>query len=197
MAIQPETIAGLKEHFRKKRAEFVSTWTTDEHGIVHIPLGDGIDALISGGKKAIASDFIWRLKPDKRGKPYVYAHVIEELRSKYGRYTSLHRVVLGVESEIEVDHEDGDGLNCVDSNLRPATSSQNSSNRHYINSTGYRGVCKRNSKKNPYAAQIEYDGKNHYLGVFKTAAEAALRYNAEAIKVFGEFAILNRFKEAA
>lgn len=196
MAIQPETVAGRKEHFRKKRAEFVATWTTDEHGIVHIPLGGGIEALISKNKKTIASDFLWRLKLDKTGKPYVYATVIEELRRKYGKRTYLHCVIL--DTIQEVDHKDGNGLNCVDDNLRPATRSQNSANRHYVNKTGYRGVIEQKRvRRKAYSPQIEYQGKSRTLGTFRTAREAAIRYNEEALKIFGEFAILNEVGDAA
>lgn len=198
MAIQPETIAGRKEYFRKKRAEFVTTWILDEHGIIHIPLGDGIDALISLNKKVIASDFMWGLKPDKTGKPYVWAHVIEELRHKYGRYTSLHRVVSGVENGIEVDHKDGNGLNCVDSNLRSATRSQNSSNRIYENKTGYRGIFEQKRVwGRSYYAQIELHGKSRRLGSYRSSIEAAIRYNEEAVRLFGEFAVLNDVEVAA
>jgi hypothetical protein len=196
MAIQPETIAGRKEHFRKKRAEFFATWITDENGIVHIPLRDGFEAVINESKKEVASDFLWRLKVQKRKnvtKYYAEASVIEELRETYGFYTSLHIVVFGPKNSKEVDHKDGNGLNCLDSNLRDATRSQNSSNRHYVNSTGYRGVVRQQRcVTNPFAAQIDYEGKNHYLGSFRTAMEAGIRYNIEAIRVFGEFAILNQ-----
>lgn len=198
MAIKPETITGRKEHFRKKRAEFVATWTTDEHGIVHIPLGDGIEAFISKKKTVIASDFMWALKPDKTGKPYVWASVIEELREIYGEFTSLHRVVSGIERGTEIDHKDGNGLNCVDSNLRPATRSQNSSNRHYVNKTGYRGVVEQKRvRRKSYSAQVEFQGKSRRFGSYRTPVEAAIRYNEEALRLFGEFALLNEIEVAA
>jgi len=198
MAIQPETIAGRKEHFRKKRAEFVATWITDENGIVHIPLRDGFEALISESRKAVASDFYWRLRVTKKKnvtKYYAEAHSIEELRAKYGDSTSLHRVIMGLgkDDDIQVDHKDGNGLNCVDSNIRLATISQNTSNRLYENSNGYRGVVRRSRCTNhPYTAQVMHLGKNYTFGGYKTAIEAAIRYNIEASRIFGEFAILNQ-----
>ena len=196
--IQPEIIAGRKEYFRKRREDFVATWITDESGLVHIPLGKGFEAIICAHRKELASDFLWRLKLHTKTKTKYYAEaaVIEELRHKYGRWTSLHRVIAGVPKGVQVDHKNGNGLDCRDDNLRPATGSQNASNRHYQNSTGYRGVARKpRCVTKPFMAQIEYDGRNHNLGSFKTAIEAAARYNTEAIRVFGEFAILNQILE--
>jgi hypothetical protein len=124
---------------------------------------------------------------------YVEAAVVEELRNRYGKYTSLHRVVADAPSGAEVDHRDGNGLNCVDGNLRIATQNQNAVNRKYDNPSGYRGV-----RRNPWGSfvvQITYDGKNHHLGSFSSAEEAGLAYNAEESRVFGEFAILNDIPE--
>ncbi len=173
----------------------MSTWVTDENGVVHIPLGDGFEALIFDRHKEKAANFYWRHKITRKKnvvKHYAEASVIEELREKYGKYTSLHRVVADAPKDTEVDHKDGNGLDCRDFNLRLANSSQNSSNRHYQNSTGYRGVVRRLRCKNkPFAAQIEKDGKNRFIGGFVTAIEAAIAYNREALRVFGDFAILN------
>jgi len=197
--IQPETIAGRKQYFRKKREAFVATWRTDENGVVHIPLAHSHEAIFNQRHLPAVSQFLWRLKKHSvsngkcRGviKLYVEATVAEELRHIYGRTTSLHRVIMEAPKS-EVDHRDSNGLNCLDSNLRPATKSQNTCNRRYKNSTGYRGVVRQpRCKKNPFRAQIDYGGVNHYLGGFRTAALAAKAYNAEALRVFGDFAILN------
>ena len=44
------------------------------------------------------------------------------------------------------------------------------------NSTGYKGVRRINGNGKPFQAQISQDGKQHHLGSFATAAEAALAY---------------------
>lgn len=180
-----------KEYFQRKRAAFVATWNTDSNGVVHIPLKGDFEALISESKKEIAAKFGWFLKKNKK-KYYVEAKTPEELREIFGRTTSLHRVVSNAPKELQVDHVNGNGLDCTDSNLRWATMSQNTSNRKYKNKTGYRGVVENRCSFN---AQIDYGGKNHYLGSFSTAKEAAKRYNEEAIKIFGEFSILNEFED--
>jgi len=194
-------IGPRKEYFNRKRAAFVATWTTDANGIVHIPLKNGFEATISESKKEIASDFTWRLKKHSKksatgpDKYYAEASVPEEYRGRFKhRHESLHRVVSGVPDGVQVDHKNGNGLDCTDGNIRWATTSQNTSNRHYKNSTGYRGVFKI-WKSGNFGAQIDYQGKNHYLGSFPTAQQAARRYNAEAIEIFGDFAILNKFAD--
>lgn len=196
--IQPETIKGRKDYFQRKRDEFVRTWITDLNGVVHIPLENGKEATFSGIHKDIVSQFKWTLKAHKKKgviKYYAEAGTTEETSGKFGQCTSLHRVILGLGkgNKLHVDHKDGNGLNCEDSNIRVATPSQNASNRIYVNSNGYRGVVKdHKSKRNKYVAQITHNGVNIYLGRFPTVKEAAKKYNERAIQIFGKFAILNK-----
>lgn len=77
------------------------------------------------------------------------------------------------------------------SNLRDITHQQNMCNRgkNKNNTTGYKGVSKHSSGK--YQGKI----KQIYLGLFNTKEEAARTYNKAAIKLFGEFAVLNVIKE--
>ena len=85
-----------------------------------------------------------------------------------------------------LDHIDGDRTNNRINNLREANSSQNTINSKVRsdNTTGARGVGK---NQYGWVAQIQSDGKRHYLGFFKTKAEAvAARAEAE-VKHFGEW----------
>lgn len=52
----------------------------------------------------------------------------------------------------------------------------------------FKCVSKRGSK---WYAYITFEGKRTHIGAFATAEEAAKAYDAEAIKLFGEFAQLN------
>jgi len=93
----------------------------------------------------------------------------------------------------DVDHINGDRLDNRSSNLRFATRQQNSGNRgaNSRNKSGYKGVNLHDPDRMVWKAQIMDNGKKRSIGYFATAAEAALAYNAEAVKVFGEFAFLN------
>ncbi len=89
-----------------------------------------------------------------------------------------------------IDHKDGDGLNNYDDNLRLATRSQNRANtKIYKNNTsGYIGVYK---NKFSFVAYI----KHEKLGSFSTAEMAARVRDYHAIRLYGEFAVLN-FQES-
>ena len=92
----------------------------------------------------------------------------------------------------EVDHIDNNKSNNQPSNLRAATRLQNSrNNKSYKNSTCvYLGVSK-HSQCERWQADIRVQGKGRYLGLFKTAKEAASHYNLAAMEHFGEFANYN------
>jgi hypothetical protein len=59
--------------------------------------------------------------------------------------------------------------------------------------SGYRGVTLLYSGR--YQARIRHEGKNHGLGTFDTAEEAAHAYDDAAKEWHGEFAILNFSQE--
>lgn len=74
------------------------------------------------------------------------------------------------------------------SNLRPATSGQNQSNRRADadGSSSFKGVCwdKRRSK---WQSRIRFGGKEIFLGYFDTAHEAALHYEVASICLQGAY----------
>ena len=112
------------------------------------------------------------------------------VRREGRKYIYLHRALMDAPKGRQVDHKNGDGLDNRRANLRVATNMQNSRNRHRRNGvlSQYRGVTKR---KKAWIAQITVNYHNHYVGSFKTEAEAAQAYNAAAKKAFGKYASLN------
>lgn len=101
----------------------------------------------------------------------------------------MHRMILGF-PKIEVDHRDGNGLNNQRDNLRIATKGQNQHNRRLgkNNKSGFKGVYPRHGK---WFSQISCNNVQRHLGSFDRAEDAAKAYDAEAIKLFGEFARTN------
>jgi len=74
-------------------------------------------------------------------------------------------------------------------NLRDVPQWLNNHNKgRYPNKLGLRGVTR---KDDLYQARITYKGSVRSLGYFKCPREAALAYDKEAKKLFGEFATLN------
>jgi len=89
----------------------------------------------------------------------------------------------------ELDHRDTDRSNNIFTNLREATSGQNSANarRHKDNSSGFKGVTFHTMAKR-WKAQLFRNGRHIYLGYFDTREEAHAAYVEAAQKVSGEYA---------
>lgn len=134
----------------------------------------------------------WAAKKAANG-PGFYAYT--RLRG-VRKWKTLHRFILelrGVAAPDHIDHADRDQLNNQFSNLRPATPSQNTSNRPYRNrTTGYRGVSlKKYPTRQMFQAEIHGPQGRQYLGLYSSAEEAARVYDCAAKVRFGEFATLN------
>lgn len=103
----------------------------------------------------------------------------------------MHRVIMGVSGDMEVDHIDGNGLNNQRSNLRVCTHKQNAGNKKLRsdNALRYKGVTKSWRR---YLACIQGKDKGfERLGSFKTPEEAARAYDKAARERYGEYAKLN------
>lgn len=101
-----------------------------------------------------------------------------------------HRLLMNVlDSNLVVDHINGDTLDNRRENLRIASFRENSRNTFQKrNRYGYKGVGKRGEC---FTATIYIDGKHNRKGRFKSPEEAAKLYDMMAIHFFGEFAKLN------
>lgn len=92
----------------------------------------------------------------------------------------------------QIDHQDNDRLNNLESNLRCVTCSQNQWNRSpNKNSTSqYTGVryAKRDKR---WIACIKHEGKYKHIGMYGTEEEAARAYDVFALEARGKFAYLN------
>lgn len=105
----------------------------------------------------------------------------------------MHRVIVGIiDSQILVDHIDGNGLNNQRNNLRPCTKSQNGMNRGAIKnkSSKYKGVSWLKCG-NKWAAEIRANNKKTYIGIFSSEEDAAKAYDTKAKELHGDFAKLN------
>lgn len=146
-----------------------------------IPLTQGQVAWVSDRDYARVRVYKWQAHKDPRN----WYAVRSSGRPKRTRIM-LHRFILDAPTGIEVDHRDGNGLNCQRRNLRLATHLQNTSNRklHSNNTSGYKGVSRKGDK---WVAQICVNRKVMYLGSFSTPELASKKYNREAKRRFGSF----------
>lgn len=111
------------------------------------------------------------------------------------RKVFLHRIIMGVtNSNLQVDHINGNTLDNRKENLRICSHRQNVLNRekHKNNTSGYKGVSINKNTSFPWKASIGVNKKRIYLGQFSTAEEAAKAYNEAALKYFGEYARINK-----
>jgi hypothetical protein len=127
-------------------------------------------------------DYPWT--PCDNGGGNVYAV------SGRGNRMVLHREVARARFYEKVDHRDHDGLNNQKSNLRIASDNQNAWNlKSRRGNTPYKGVFKYSKTK--FRAYISANRKQHHLGYFDTAEDAARAYDRKAIELHGEFAHVN------
>lgn len=111
-----------------------------------------------------------------------------------GRQVSLHRLITNAPSGLCVDHINGDPLDNRCANLRLCTRRQNAYNRVGIHGREmYKGVTfkKHGNRRKRWSAQIRVHDRLRFLGYHLTPEEAALAYDASALKNFGEYARLN------
>lgn len=103
----------------------------------------------------------------------------------------MHHLILGREGNYVIDHINQNKLDNRLENLRCIPHYVNMINRGPTkkNTSGYKGVSKTVSGK--YKALIRRKTDRIYLGTFKTAKEAGIAYNKEAIKFWGKYAWLN------
>lgn len=104
----------------------------------------------------------------------------------------LHRFLMQAPPGVDVDHINGNKLDCRRDNMRFCTGAQNQQNRK----TKFQGYSQFkgahwDKHRQFWMARIRIDKKLVYLGSFGTDKEAGAAYNEAARKHFGEFASLN------
>jgi hypothetical protein len=163
-----------------------------------IPLSRGYFAMVDDADYAAVSAFKWSAKEDKRTDGSIRNVYAKRLVSKglpKPTTFALHRVLLGItDPKVQVDHKDGNGLNCQRYNLRVATKAGNQQNQRLLrkNKTGYKGVFWRDTRKK-YVVNITVDGMGSiFLGHVTNPIEGARMYDAAALKYHGEFACTNQ-----
>jgi hypothetical protein len=111
-----------------------------------------------------------------------------------GRRTKIlmHRVLLNIPKHLAVDHINGDRADNRKCNLRICDNRENQGNRRKRQhaSSAYKGVSWHSSSQK-WQVRISDNKKRTHVGVYNSETEAALAYNNVAVKVFGEFALLN------
>lgn len=101
----------------------------------------------------------------------------------------MHRVLIGVGEDVEVDHENRNRLDNRISNLRIADKWEQAQNQGISsrNSTGVKGTSWHKASKK-YRAYISAFGEDFYLGLFATLEAAGKAREDAERELFGKFA---------
>jgi hypothetical protein len=146
-----------------------------------IKLTQGFVAIVDDEDYELVSKYAWRVQVDETR---CYA-VTGQARD--GTYLRMHNLIKPPHSDLEVDHEDGSGLNNCKSNLQIKTHQLNCMNRRPNHNKTTKGVRFRESMGR-WQARINIGGKIKSIGHFATEEEAS-----NAFKVAHQ----NRVKEVA
>ncbi len=150
-----------------------------------IPLTQSKQALVDDCDFERASEFKWHAL-HKGTRWYAVTNVQRPDGTRTHLY--LHQLILPAPHDMQVDHGDGDGLNCQRYNLRIATSKQNNQNRHTTRGLSqYKGVSW-NEQRMKWRARITVNGKKIWIGSSCFEESCALAYRIFALDLFGEFA---------
>lgn len=131
------------------------------------------------------SGYNWTSKTHRRS---TYCYVTRRVEGRRVQFL-IHRVIMNARPGVEIDHIDGDGLNCRRSNLRECTHIENHRNlRTHVGpkTSQFKGVYYE-KRRCGWVAKITIRYQTHYLGCFESEELAAVAYDAAATKAFGEF----------
>ena len=155
---------------------------------ITIPLSNNLSSIVSPEDTDLAN-----LKWSATGsKEHRYAGRSIRLNGKQS-IQHLHRIIMSrildrdLANGEQVDHRNMNTLDNTRPNLRCVDKSENMRNRgaQKNNKIGLKGVQKHGNK---YMARIAVNGKQMYLGVFRTPEEAHRAYCDKAVELHGEYA---------
>lgn len=151
-----------------------------------VELTRGYWAVIDAADAAEVGRFCWSVRLVGRTNYAMRAYRVDGVL----RSISLHRFIgglMGISFAPEIDHRDGNGLDCRRRNLRPASHAQNMMNigARANSSTGALGVSR--GRRGKWRATVQAHGRMVLNREFDTFEDAAAAANAKRHEFHGEF----------
>lgn len=141
-------------------------------------------ALVDDADFPLISAFNWNVTgPSRSGNWYAQ-------RRTGGRLLMLHRWMMNAPEGMQVDHINGNGLDCRRANMRVCSVKENHRNvrkQGCPTSSRFKGVTW-DKNRNKWMAKIKVDGRAKFLGRYDFEESAAAAYDWAAVKLFQEFA---------
>ena len=152
-----------------------------------ISLTRGAFALVDSRDFKRVAAFNWSLFARKDRPSYA----VRSWRRGMHKHITLHQLILRTTAQI--DHANGDGLDCRRKNLRLASNTQQRGNQlvRRDSGVGFKGVQHSPRGALSFVANITASGRKKFLGTFSSGEAAARAYDAAARRVFGVFACVN------
>jgi hypothetical protein len=156
-----------------------------------IPLTRGQFAIVDPEDYACLAKHKWFLAQSPTGS---YAARWQRLNDKNIRKKIwMHRQIIDIPDNLVCDHINRNGLDNRKANLRPATISQNLSNRpkrRIKTRSKYKGL-EWDKTQRKWKTRIQHKGRKIYLGSFTNEIDAAKAYDRAAKLYHKDFAVLN------
>lgn len=151
-----------------------------------IELVNGGHVLVDDADWELVSQHQWRCHEPVKGYPYAFY-------GEHRRTVFLHRLIMGAAAGQQVDHINGNGLDCRRANLRICDAAQNqwNSKLRSDNRSGFKGVHAQ-SPDGKWTVTIKVRGRLIYLGHYDNVDDAARAYDRAARAYHGEFALCNQ-----
>lgn len=153
--------------------------------VKEIKLNRGLVALVDDEDYERVIKYNWYALKQRCGGYYAVTHD----PINHNDLILMHRFILNAKKGEEIDHINGQKLNCCKHNLRIVTRQQNQMNRKKQlkpSCSKYKGVSWKKST-NKWSSAIGINGRMIHLGYFFNEEDAARTYDNAVKKYFGEY----------
>lgn len=154
-----------------------------------IELTKGYQTIVDDADYDALMQYSWHAHVDRNRM--VYASTSLKRQDGTRPRLFMHNLLMGKRTGFTADHKNRNGVDNQRENLRWATRAQNMSNRIFpVGVSGFRGV-QPSQGSGKWRVFIKKDKKTRYGGTYSDPRDAAIKYDALARELHGNFAMCN------